>query len=472
MGAVLLYRSDLIMPGVQVLDVQVGGKSKARAAAVLQEAWLRRQIVLRADGTALSVVPSVLGVALDVRLAIQTAYERGRSPDRVEAVLRGEGRMSIPPVLAVDLSAAEANLRELAPRFYVPPVDASARVVAGRVEAVPPVAGRALDAEATAAWLQGHTMQVIADGKLDLVFTAVQPAIADVSDFVAQANEWLSSPLAIRAYDPVTDETSVWTVEPEVWGAWLSLSVDMQDSLELRKRVDSDRIRAHLEAQAATLSHERYIDLGQAVAAVERGIAAQDKDVRVRVYHPEGRHVVQLGETLASIARDYGMPYPWLQQANPDVGDALRPGQALTIPSPDVLLPLPVVEDKRIVVSIGEQTMWAFEGGKAKWVWPVSTGIPSSPTSPGVFQIQSHDLEAYASSWDLWMPYFMGIYRPVPTSTFMNGFHGFPTRDGSSLLWTGSLGYPVTFGCILVSTENIALLYEWAEEGVVVEIKP
>jgi lipoprotein-anchoring transpeptidase ErfK/SrfK len=66
----------------------------------------------------------------------------------------------------------------------------------------------------------------------------------------------------------------------------------------------------------------------------------------------------------------------------------------------------------------------------------------------------------------------MGIYRPVPTSNFMNGFHGFPTRDGASLLWTGNLGSPVTFGCILVDTGNAKALYEWAEEGVVVEIVP
>jgi lipoprotein-anchoring transpeptidase ErfK/SrfK len=147
-------------------------------------------------------------------------------------------------------------------------------------------------------------------------------------------------------------------------------------------------------------------------------------------------------------------------------------GQVIEIPSPDVMLPLPVVENKRIVVSISRQRMWAYQDGGLVWEWTVSTGIASSPTAPGVFQVQSHDGTAYASSWDLWMPYFMGIYRPVPSSSFMNGFHGFPTRDGATLLWTGNLGYPVTFGCILLDTGNAALLYEWAEDGVVVEIQP
>lgn len=128
------------------------------------------------------------------------------------------------------------------------------------------------------------------------------------------------------------------------------------------------------------------------------------------------------------------------------------------------------MRNKRIVVSLSEQRTWVYENGQLKWEWPSSTGISSSPTAPGIFQIQSHEPNAYAGIWDLWMPSFMGIYRPVPTSEFMNGFHGFPTRGNSQLLWTGDLGHPVTYGCVLLSSENAALLYEWAEDGVVVEV--
>jgi lipoprotein-anchoring transpeptidase ErfK/SrfK len=194
--------------------------------------------------------------------------------------------------------------------------------------------------------------------------------------------------------------------------------------------------------------------------------------VPLRLYHQEQEHLVQAGETLSSIGYDYGLPYPWLEQANPGLGNSLRPGQRLTIPSPDLLLPLPVVEEKRLVVSLTEQKMWAYESGEIKWEWPVSTGIASSPTAPGVFQIQTHEPNAYAANWDLWMPHFLGIYRPVPTSDFMNGFHGFPSRNGSQLLWTNDLGQPVTYGCILLSSDNAATLYDWAEAGVVVEVRP
>jgi lipoprotein-anchoring transpeptidase ErfK/SrfK len=112
-----------------------------------------------------------------------------------------------------------------------------------------------------------------------------------------------------------------------------------------------------------------------------------------------------------------------------------------------------------------------YEDGNLKWDWLASTGIQSSPTWPGIYQIISHEPNAYAANWDLWMPNFMGVYRPIPGTDFTNGFHGFPTRGASQLLWTNSLGTRVTYGCILLSNENVQALYEWAEEGVIVEIQ-
>jgi lipoprotein-anchoring transpeptidase ErfK/SrfK len=134
-------------------------------------------------------------------------------------------------------------------------------------------------------------------------------------------------------------------------------------------------------------------------------------------------------------------------------------------------LPYPVDPDKRIVVSISQQKTWVYENGQVKWTWTTSTGIADSPTWPGIYQIISHEPNAYAANWNLWMPDFMGVYQPIPGADFTNGFHGFPTRGASQLLWTNDLGTRVTYGCILLSNENAQALYNWAEEGVVVEIQ-
>jgi lipoprotein-anchoring transpeptidase ErfK/SrfK len=468
--AYLFYRSDLIMPGVQTFGVDLGGKSRAEAAAALQDAWERQTITLVGEKRTRIVSPQELGLSLDVAATIETAYQRGRSPAALQTALKNRGRISVWPIWQIDLVTAEQTLQQIAPQFAVQPVNAGGQIVGGRAETTPPVPGEALDVPATMARLQQNIVQVAMGGRLEVALVPVEPAITDTSDLVAQLNQLLTNPLSIRLYDPIRDEAIAWSVTPEVWGSWLSFNPDSEDATRLNWQVRPARVQDFLVGQAESFGSERYLDLGESVPTVVDAITGSSWQVRLRVYHHSRQHIVQPGETMSSIGYDYGIPYPWIQQANPGV-ENLFAGQTLIIPSPDELIPLPVVEHKRIILSLSQQKMWAYENGAAKWEWPVSTGISSSPTSPGIFQIQTHQPNAYASIWDLWMPHFMGIYRPVPTSDFMNGFHGFPTRSGHNLLWTDDLGHPVTYGCVLISSDNAAALYDWAEEGIVVEIQ-
>jgi LysM repeat protein len=467
----LFYTSDRVIPGVRTLGVDLGGQSSTRAVVILQQNWAARQIILVADDRNWTVTPPMLGLMLDANAMVELAHQQGRSLATLESILK-PGGVYIPPNWSFAATIAESNLNALKSQVDAPPVDAGLRIVDGRVEATPAIPGRMLDVKATVARLEGSSAQVINEGRLELVMVPVQPAIIDVSAALAKAEQLLANSLSIRAYDPIRDERKIWDVPTVIWGDWLWLGIAQDDPAQLDWKLDTEKVRAFLLEQAGTLGPDRHLDVSEALSAVENAVATQGSSVPVRIYHREGQHIVQHGETLSSIAVDYGLPYPWIQGSNPGIGDTLYAGQVLTIPSPDVLLPLPVVGNKRIVVSVGQQQMWAYEDNTLKWEWPVSTGISSSPTSLGVFQVQSHEPNAYASIWDLWMPHFMGIYRPVPTSDFMNGFHGFPTRDSVNLLWTGDLGHPVTYGCILISSENATVLYEWAEAGVVVEVRP
>lgn len=289
---------------------------------------------------------------------------------------------------------------------------------------------------------------------------------------VAEAERLLSSFLDIRVYDPMTGDSVYWSIPPQDWASWLTAAPDASSASGLALDISAAPVRDYLNTQAeSVLDPTRYIKPEEGVASLQQAIRAGRTEGLVRVYHQDRQHSVQPGETIVSIAWDYGVPYPWIQQANPGV-DALTIGQTITIPSVDHFLPYPVVPDKRIVVSISQQRVIVYENGQVKWDWPASTGITSSPTWPGIYQIQSHEVNAYAGNWNLWMPNFMGVYQPIPGSEFTNGFHGFPTRGGGQLLWENSLGTRVTYGCILLSNVNSKLLYDWAEEGVVVEIQP
>lgn len=470
-GGALVYESNWLLPGVNVLGLDLGGRTKAEATAVLQDDWQKRTITLAAGETTWNMPPETLGITLDADATIAAAYGQGRSWSSLVQGVRYGLQFPVIPVWEIDMGAAQANLSALAAELTVPATDAGMELVNGRFTATPATDGQALDLEATLNTLQAQAAAAVMNGRFDLITTTVPATVTDVSAVVDQANALLGTVIAVQAFDPISNDNWTWTLVPDTWGQWLTFDATAAQQGQFIWTLDAAQVGTYLNSQVALLGENRYVDEALAGTAVSQAIANQNGHVSLRIYHYPQQHTVQTGETISSIGHDYGIPYPWIQQANPGV-DNLFVGQVLTIPSLDDMVPLPVVENKRIVVSITQQKAWVYENGNLKWEWPASTGIADSPTSPGVFQIQSHEENAYAGNWDLWMPSFMGIYRPVPTSDFMNGFHGFPTRNGSQLLWTGSLGHPVTYGCILLSSENAQILYNWAETGVVVEIQP
>jgi lipoprotein-anchoring transpeptidase ErfK/SrfK len=519
-SALSLYHSNYILPGVRVLGLDLGTKTASQAGEQLKSEWQAQQVVLDAGFTTWTLPFDAVGVQLDTGAMLRQMQQQGRSLPTTGAALATLRRLAaysagrwppvgrlltaIDPRLAVlepielqpiwffDRDTAAETLNKLSREVEIAPQDAGIGIVDGRVEMTPSVTGRALDIGAAMAELEVRAPELAlqtrspdsvssqgsgpAEGadrdapRITLPIVTLTPVVTDVSALVEQVSPLLDNSITVDLWDPIRDERLTWTVTPQDMGNWISFHADPEDPGKLDWSVNEEVAAAYVRDDNATLGSDRYVNQGEALTALLDTFKARRSQVRLRIYHHAQIHTVKQGETLVSIASDYGMPYPWLFAVNSDLGDTLRIGQQVTIPSPDALLPLTPVENKRVKISISNQRMQAYENGQVKWDWPVSTGIPSSPTSPGVFQVQSHDPNAYAGIWNLWMPWFMGIYRPVPSQDFMNGFHGFPSRDQRQLLWTRNLGRPVTYGCILLSTDNAKLLYDWAPEGMIVEI--
>lgn len=205
---------------------------------------------------------------------------------------------------------------------------------------------------------------------------------------------------------------------------------------------------------------------------------------------PVTSHTVRPGETLAAIAARYGLTYPQLQAAN-GLGnpDWIYVGQVLSIPGsggaessgvdsggadpgddrPVADLPDPARPvDKFILVDQSEQRAYIYEDGELLWEFVVSTGEPGRATANGTFFIQNKIPNAYASTWNLQMPYWLGIYWAGP---LQNGFHALPIMADGSVLWDGWLGTRVSYGCVILSNEDAETLYNWAEIGTEVEIR-
>jgi hypothetical protein len=129
------------------------------------------------------------------------------------------------------------------------------------------------------------------------------------------------------------------------------------------------------------------------------------------------------------------------------------------------LTPTPVPSyngPKRIEISISEQRMYVWEGETLVYKWVCSTGEPGRDTAPGHYRVLEKIPEAWSSIWGLRMPYWLGIYW---VGSIQNGIHALPINPNGTTLWAGYLGSRVSFGCIILTTENARTLYDWAPVG-------
>ena len=128
----------------------------------------------------------------------------------------------------------------------------------------------------------------------------------------------------------------------------------------------------------------------------------------------------------------------------------------------DILIP-----PNRIELDLSDRLVTVYEGHRPIHVFTACTGRPSAPTIPGRYQVKTKLPSAYASKWDLDMPYWLGIYDAGGSE---NGFHALPILSSGAVLWRGALGTGCSYGCIVLDTPNAIALYNWADIGTVVLI--
>ena len=186
-----------------------------------------------------------------------------------------------------------------------------------------------------------------------------------------------------------------------------------------------------------------------------------------------GSYTVQRGDYLSTIARRFGTTTAQLAAANnlsnPSLiyaGQVLViPGAAGSLPAPG---PAPAGTGQRIMVDLSEQRMYVYQDGGLIWNWVISTGEPGRDTVPGHFSVLNKIPNAYAATWDLWMPNWLGIYW---AGYLQNGIHALPILSSGQRLWDGYLGTRVSFGCVILGIADAQTLYDWAVVGTPVDIQ-
>lgn len=467
--------SGTIMPDVSIGGVPVGGLSRSEAEDYLSQVWNEQYRVTAVDlhdpARAWVVAPSDFGLRVDPMASAQKVIELIRSGGLIArgyqmlSILR-EG-IDLAPVVTFDPVQAQLGFSNWESILFLPARDAEVNLASSGVQVQPAQAGWRLDPSKSIAMIAEDPASILLEQRL--VPFVMQPFDAertDVSAVVDRVESFLESNAVLNAYDPVTDEHFHWSPDRVELTRWLTLA---DDGSEISVEIDPTAVRDYAHTVSDELGSERALDYELGRDSLLAQTSGEEGETLIVEYQPT-IYQVQPGDQWISLSFKVGMPYWKLQEANPALAHrGLIPGETLILPARDDMLKLPVVPEKRILVDIGEQRMRIYEDGNLVRENIISTGIPDSPTMPGVFQISSHDLNAYASIWDLYMPHFMGIYDAVPGLT--NGIHGLPMLSNGRRLWADVLGRPASFGCIILDLEAAEELYNWAEDGVVVVIE-
>jgi lipoprotein-anchoring transpeptidase ErfK/SrfK len=111
-----------------------------------------------------------------------------------------------------------------------------------------------------------------------------------------------------------------------------------------------------------------------------------------------------------------------------------------------------------IEVNLTAQTLTAYEGKVLVRHTSISSGLPDTPTPPGLFHIylklRYDDMEG-ADYYLPKVPYVMYFYQAY-------ALHG--------TYWHANFGQPASHGCVNIPTDHAAWLYEWAAVGTLVSI--
>jgi len=466
-----LVLSPNIGPNIWALGLPLAGKATADAELALMSAW-QSDIKIKVNlGSSVfgEVSPEEIGLRIDAAEMVKNAKASGLSGLPFGA--------NIDPLVRVDDGTAQRYLLSIVDSVYIAPYEAGYAWQNGGLVGMKGTPSRELNIALTLERIKQSPRLMVQTGQLDLVTEATPPSVTDPTPYLAQAEAFVNSGFKMVGYDPFRNEYSPWATTQEEMTRWLAAG---PNSLTVRP----DSVKAFalaINQRLNTPEAPRYLNTLEVIQSVGDAVATGQIEAQLRVRYLPLSYEIASGDRGYTIARKTGMPFNLIDTANPGLDwNQLTVGQVVNLPSPDELLPILPVASKRIVVDLDRLWMVVFENGEVIRSSPISIGRDEAPTHPGVYQILTHNDIAYGSSFSLctagtsdcgqWeMNWFMGIYEVVPG--LMNGFHGNVVLPNGALLGGGGGAQSATtFGCVMSDEEAAKFLYDWAEQGTMVEI--
>jgi len=263
------YYLQRIYPGVQALNVPLGGLSPSQAVVALPrtvDPYLAAPLRLRYGDQVWEVRAAQLGVRFDrptmVRLAYGIGREQGLRANLWQQWVALQVGYRVAYQLAFNEEAADRFLADLARQIDRPARDAALTLQGLAVDVQPSQVGRELDIAASRARIFAR-LSDLTGGEVELVVHEIPPKLADVSQAAQQVRCLLSSPVVLKLPDDALTPTSLptlgeggratpgpWMISPEMLASALRIERDAGSATDLVVRVEREALRPRMELLA------------------------------------------------------------------------------------------------------------------------------------------------------------------------------------------------------------------------------
>lgn len=436
-----------IYPGVSVAGINLSGKTKTQAKALLDTKISNIQqktVTLKAGDKEVPVKIADTGLSFDTDKTVNNAYKIGRDNQFLMQIWKSVktifAKDRIEPSTVIDQEKfktfSDANL----PNLNQEAKNAELTIENGVISASSEVAGQSVDTNDLAdKILELASKDDSAEAYLiTLKVEPINPVIKTAD--LTTAKQYAESTMAKNVV--LTYENQTYRPTKAEIGNWIYFNIN---NGQYTGGLNDSAIKAYLSKIAKNFEIQK----------VDRKINAANGDIL-----DEGKNGLYLEKdrALSSIKSQ-------LQSQN-SVTVALATyeepaGEVRVFPAEGIVPGR--FPGKYIDIDLNQQKLCMIDGNNILGCFVISSGKPSTPTPTGTRYIQDKNPMAWSAPYGLYMPWWNGLGGGY-------GIHELPEWPGGYKEGESHLGIPVSHGCVRLGVGPAQNVYNWAPVGTPVYI--
>lgn len=428
-----------IYKNVYVANIDLSGKTKSQAAALLQKKYdsiINQDIVLKTSDKEVKTKVADTGLTLDVNKIISESYQVGRNASFTKQLASSVKTLWERRTVKVEPKIDQDKLKKFmdiaVAQLNYPPQDASIVIENGEIKQAEGKDGQTVDTSDLAEKILEMTDE--SSSQVIPLKTVAAPALIKLANFgtaKAQAETILNKKINLtyedKAYSPTKNDIGLWIKFQNNNGQFSAL-------------LNDGNIQAYLNKIAKNFE----------ITKADRKINALDNSVieegREGKYLDKNNALSQIksqmnGSGTASVAM---------------ITYAVAPAEVKVFPAEGVVPGR--FEGRYVDIDLTNQKLCRVEATAVIDCFLISSGKPGMATPAGTFYINDKNPRHWSGKYSMWLPYWQqfisggwGIHELPETNTWKE------TAE--------HLGTPVSHGCVRLGVGPAQTVYDWTSMG-------